>query len=254
MRGRALPSVCTRQGGQLPYPTDPGALVFARFKQRLFIVYYYPNTDQMIALSFAIMLISLASTASPGQMTFNTAASNPHATTNLIIVMGVSGSGKTTLAKALADLYGYEFLDGDDFHSDEARALMAEGVPLTDDHRAPWVAAIKQHLQSNASREKHAVLAFSGLKHKHRDMLRTAGLRTLVIHLTGEMDTIAERISRRKGHFMAPALLASQFDALESPQNEADVATLDVGTDFAQVLMQARRLVDDILLEKATHP
>ncbi len=186
-------------------------------------------------------------------MTFNTAVSNPKATTNLIIVMGVSGSGKTTLAKALADAYGYEFLDGDDFHSAEARALMAEGVPLTDDHRAPWVATIKKYLQANASQEKHAVLAFSGLKHKHRDILRSAGLRTLVIHLTGNIDTIADRISQRKGHFMAPALLASQFDALETPLNEADVVTLDVSTDFAQVLTQARQVVDEILLEKAHH-
>lgn len=185
-------------------------------------------------------------------MTFSTAVSNPQATTNLIIVMGVSGSGKTTLAKALAEVYAYEFLDGDDFHSAEARALMAEGIPLTDDHRAPWVAAIKAHLQANANRQKHAVLAFSGLKQKHRDILRSAGLRTLVIHLTGNRDTIAARINQRKGHFMAPALLASQFDALEIPQSEADVVTLDVNRDFAQVLTQARQLVNGILLQK--HP
>lgn len=185
-------------------------------------------------------------------MTFTTAVSNPQASTHLIIVMGVSGSGKTTLAKALAEHYGYEFLDGDDFHSAEARALMAEGVPLTDDHRAPWVAAIKQHLQANASQQKHAALAFSGLKHKHRDILRSAGLRTLVIHLTGAMDTIATRISLRKGHFMAPALLASQFDALETPEGETDVATLDVNADFSQVLNQAYQLVDELLLQKKT--
>ncbi|MEE7567156.1 AAA family ATPase, partial [Xanthomonas sp. Kuri4-3] len=51
--------------------------------------------------------------------------------------MGVSGSGKTTVAWALASHYGYDFLDADDFHSDEARAQMAHGVPLTDAQRAP---------------------------------------------------------------------------------------------------------------------
>ncbi len=75
-------------------------------------------------------------------MTLIKTVSNPQADTNLIIVMGVSGSGKSTLAKALADIYGYEYLDGDDFHSDESRALMAQGIPLTDAHRAPWVATI----------------------------------------------------------------------------------------------------------------
>ncbi|MEE7560036.1 AAA family ATPase, partial [Xanthomonas sp. Kuri4-2] len=56
--------------------------------------------------------------------------------------MGVSGSGKTTVAWALASHYGYDFLDADDFHSDEARAQMAHGVPLTDAQRAPWVARL----------------------------------------------------------------------------------------------------------------
>src|SRR5690606_16705151 len=40
------------------------------------------------------------------------------------VVMGVSGSGKTTLALALASAWEATFLDADDFHSDEARALM----------------------------------------------------------------------------------------------------------------------------------
>jgi gluconokinase len=185
-------------------------------------------------------------------MTLNTAVSNPQATTNLIIVMGVSGSGKTTLASNLADLYGYEFLDGDDFHSAEARHLMAQGTPLTDEHRAPWVAAIKAHLQVNASQRKHAVLAFSGLKRKHRDILRSAGLRTLVIHLTSDITTIAARINLRKGHFMSPALLASQFDALEVPEDETDVANLDVGGNIEEVVARASLLVDRILFNKHT--
>ena len=36
-------------------------------------------------------------------MPHSTAVSNPDASNNLIIVMGVSGSGKSSLAKALAD-------------------------------------------------------------------------------------------------------------------------------------------------------
>jgi gluconokinase len=113
------------------------------------------------------------------------------------------------------------------------------------------VAAIKQHLQANASQQRHAALAFSGLKRKHRDILRSAGLRTLVIHLIGNMETIATRISQRKGHFMAPVLLASQFETLETPADEPDVISLDVNADFSHVLTQAHHLVDQILLKKA---
>lgn len=187
-------------------------------------------------------------------MTSIKTVSNPHATTNLIIVMGVSGSGKSTLAGALADIYHYEYLDGDDFHSAESRALMSQGIPLTDENRAPWVAAIKHRLQGNASRNIHTILAFSGLKKKHREELRSAGLRTIVLYLNGSKETIQERINGRIGHFMAPALLDSQFASMEDPLAEADVYLVDVWPTVDQVVTQTRNIIDNHLLAQPRQP
>lgn len=92
--------------------------------------------------------------------------SNPQSSTRLIIVMGVSGSGKSTLAQALAERNHYMYLEGDDFHSGESKAIMAKGIPLTDVQRAPWVESIKKQLQENNSNGMNTVLAFSGLKEK----------------------------------------------------------------------------------------
>lgn len=181
-------------------------------------------------------------------MTLNKTVSNPQASTCLIIVMGVSGSGKSTLAKALADTYSYEYLDGDDFHSAESRNLMARGVPLTDAQRAPWVAAIKQRLQNNANHQIHTILAFSGLKQKHREALRSAGLRTIVLYLNGNKDTIQDRINNRKGHFMAPALLDSQFSSMEDPLSEPDVHLIDVWPTLDQVTLLAHNIINKYLL------
>ena len=181
-------------------------------------------------------------------MNTTTAVSNPHANTHLIIVMGVAGSGKSTLANALADIYDYEYLDGDDFHSDMSRALMAQGTPLTDDQRSPWVATIKQRLQDNAKRQTHTTLAFSGLKQKHRDALRSAGLRTIVLYLKGTKATIHDRILNRKDHFMAPALLDSQFASMEDPLSEPDVHLIEIWPTLNQVILAARSLIDAHLL------
>jgi gluconokinase len=182
-------------------------------------------------------------------MTSIKTVSNPQANTYLIIVMGVAGSGKSTLAQALADIYAYEYLDGDDFHSDESRALMAQGTPLTDEHRAPWVAAIKARLQHNAKQQTHTILAFSGLKQKHRDILRSAGLRTLVLYLNGNKETIQDRINNRKDHFMAPALLNSQFASMEDPLNEADVHSIEIWPPLDQVTRTACTLIETHLLK-----
>ena len=175
--------------------------------------------------------------------------SNPQADTYFIMVMGVSGSGKSTLAKALANIYGYQYLDGDDFHSVESRALMAQGIPLTDAHRAPWVASIKERLKANAKQQIHTILAFSGLKQKHRDILRSAGLRTLVLYLNGSKATIHERITKRTDHFMAPTLLDSQFASMEDPLNEADVHLVDISHTLDQITEAASKLIDAYLLK-----
>lgn len=173
-----------------------------------------------------------------------TAISNPDASTNLIIVMGVSGSGKSSLAKALADHYGYDYLDGDDFHSQEARDRMATGLPLTDTMRLPWVIRMRDYLRDAGRKQQHSTLAFSGLKRVHRDELRKAGLRTIFLFLHSDKDTIQTRVNKRAGHFMAPSLVDSQFDSLEDPSHEADTVKIDVNAPLDQVLALAIRVID----------
>lgn len=165
--------------------------------------------------------------------------SNPDAATHLFIVMGVSGSGKSTLAERIARHYRYTYLDADDFHSQEAKALMASGVPLTDTLRGPWVDNIRARLQQALSFGENSVLAFSGLRQAHRQALRDIGLKTLVLFLTGDEKTIQERVNLRSNHFMNPRLIHSQFEALEEPLNEADVICIDIQATPDQVFKQA---------------
>jgi len=144
------------------------------------------------------------------------------------VVMGVSGSGKTTLARALAGTWEATFLDADDFHSDEARALMAGGQPLTDELRQPWVARIATALQRHVANGERVTLAFSGLRRQHRDRLRAAGLPLRFLFLRGEAALIGERMRERSGHYMPVSLLGSQFATLEEPLDEEDVVVLPI--------------------------
>ncbi len=144
------------------------------------------------------------------------------------VVMGVSGSGKTTLALALASAWEATFLDADDFHSDEARALMASGQPLTDEMRVPWVERIAADLQRRVAAGERVTLAFSGLRRRHRDMLRATGLPLRFLFLQGEAALIGQRMRQRSGHYMPVSLLDSQFATLEPPRDEADVVVVPV--------------------------
>ncbi len=161
-----------------------------------------------------------------------------------IVVMGVSGSGKTTVARALASHYGYDFLDADDFHSDEARAQMARGVPLTDAQRAPWVARLATALRAEAAAGRGSVLAFSGLRREHRQQLRASGVPMRFVFLHAAPAVIAQRLGHRAGHFMPAALLDSQLDTLQLPQDEPDVIAVDVAPPVDAVVADAVARLD----------
>ena len=164
--------------------------------------------------------------------------------TRVAVVMGVSGSGKTTLARALADAWPATFLDADDFHSLAAKTRMASGHPLTDRMRAPWVRRIAADLQRRVAAGERVVLAFSGLRRRHRDRLRATGLPLRFLFLQGDPALVAARMQARQGHYMPPSLLDSQFDALELPQAEPDVARIAMEDTPAAQLHHALTMLD----------
>jgi gluconokinase len=55
------------------------------------------------------------------------------------------------------------------------------------------------------------------LKSKYRDELSGGELRIKFIFLSGPQNLIAERLKKRRGHFMPLELLESQFAILEPP-------------------------------------
>ena len=100
----------------------------------------------------------------------STAASPPASEPLAVVVMGVSGAGKTTVGKKLAKFLGARFIDGDDLHSDAARAKMAAGGALTDEDRWPWLDRVGAELASGAA----TIVACSALRRVYRDRLRAA--------------------------------------------------------------------------------
>lgn len=156
-----------------------------------------------------------------------------------IVVMGVSGSGKTTIAHALAAHYRFRFLDADDYHSVAARSQMAAGQPLTDAMRLPWVELLSATLRDCVQAGESVVLAFSGLRSAHRQLLRNSGVPMRFVFLHAAPHVIAARLSNRAGHFMPPTLLDSQLQTLELPLDEADVVSVDVDASVPAVVQDA---------------
>lgn len=139
--------------------------------------------------------------------------------TRFVIVMGVAGSGKTTVGEALAGHLGWNFYDADGFHPAENIEKMANGTPLTDSDRAPWLAALHSLIAASLKENRPAVLACSALKESYRQLLLAGNHDVQIVYLKGSYDLIWSRISQRKDHYMKPQMLKSQFETLEEPTN-----------------------------------
>ena len=156
-------------------------------------------------------------------------------------MMGVSGSGKSTFGKALAQDRGLVFVEGDDLHSPESIAKMRHGIPLEDDDRLPWLAAVGATLADATTYPEGVVVACSALKRDYRDHLRMAVPQVSFIFLLVDRATVEDRLARRTGHFMPSSLIGSQFATLEAPTpGEADILVLDAGCPIDDLRVLAR--------------
>lgn len=153
--------------------------------------------------------------------------------TRFIIVMGVAGCGKTTVGELLARRLGWNFYDADAFHPAENVAKMANGTPLDDLDRAPWLAALHALISTSLKENHPAVLACSALKESYRQQLLDGNEGVQIVYLKGTYDLIWSRISQRKDHYMKPQMLQSQFDTLEEPTN---ALTFDISLPVNEIV------------------
>jgi gluconokinase len=142
----------------------------------------------------------------------------------IVVVMGVTGSGKTTVGVSLAAQLGGEFVDADSFHSAANVEKIRHGIALDDADRAPWLMSLRNAMEGWVAEHKNVVLACSALKKSYRSELCIPG-ETRFVYLKGSYDLIAKRLHQRHGHFASETILASQFAALEEPN---DAITVDI--------------------------
>jgi carbohydrate kinase (thermoresistant glucokinase family) len=177
-------------------------------------------------------------------MAIQPSATAPPAAPAVLVVMGVSGSGKSTIGSLLALRLHWEFEDGDWFHPAANIEKMHKGIPLTDDDRWPWLAAIAAWIDRTRRNGGHGIVACSALKRRYPDVLIGDRADVRLVYLKGEEALIARRIATRHEHFMPPSLLHSQFEALEEPGAGENPVIVSVDPTPREIVAQIVSLLD----------
>jgi gluconokinase len=164
----------------------------------------------------------------------------------VLVIMGVSGSGISTVAGLVAGKLGWDLAEGDDLHPASNVAKMQAGEPLTDEDRWPWLESIAEWIRAHTQDGTPGVVTCSALKKRYRDILRGEGV--VFVFLQGSKDKISDRLASRHGHFMPPALLESQFDALEEPTADENHISLCVSATPSE---EAQEIIERLNLEAA---
>jgi gluconokinase len=157
----------------------------------------------------------------------------------IVIVFGVSGAGKTTIGKLHAQELGWRFYEADDFHSQANIDKLRRGIPLTDDDRWPWLENLRQLIKRSLEAGENAVLACSALKRAYRERLRVSD-EVKFVFLRGDYALIEKQLRQRRGHFMNPELLRSQFADFEEPRPDEDVITIELGRTPQEVVEEMK--------------
>jgi gluconokinase len=144
----------------------------------------------------------------------------------IVVLFGVAGSGKTTVSRSLAQELSWKFYEADELHPKSNIEKMRQGIPLTDMDRWPWLERLRELLRESIARKENVILACSALKEKYREYLQISD-EIKWVYLKGEYQLIADRLQRRRGHFMNPILLRSQFEILEEPKGDAIIVDID---------------------------
>jgi gluconokinase len=85
------------------------------------------------------------------------------------------------------------------------------------------------------------IIACSALKHTYRDVLLRGRDDVRFVFLRGTKELIAARLAQRKGHFMPPGLLTSQFNTLEPPEAGEHVITVSIDESVEAIVDGAVR-------------
>ncbi len=147
----------------------------------------------------------------------------------VLICMGVSGAGKSTVAHLVDTYLGWPFQEGDELHSPANVEKMRRGIPLTDADRWPWLDRCRAWIEGRLAADGRGLITCSALRRVYRDrLIGTDREAVRILYLKASRETLLQRLTWRKHHYMPVDLLDSQLATLEEPTPDENPIVVSV--------------------------
>jgi gluconokinase len=149
------------------------------------------------------------------------------------ILGGPPGAGKSTIGPGVAEKLDFPFFEGASLVSDEAKAAMSKGVPLSESAHTQWMDDIVNaaYRMEQDSSPKGMVTTCTALTRRVRDRLRKrvhelnergSKLELVIIWCNIDKEVSFRRAKKREGHYYNPDMTEWLFSRTQVPCVEGD--------------------------------
>ena len=187
-------------------------------------------------------------------------------TVPFFIIGGPPGAGKSTIAPILAEKLGLEFFEGDALVSDEDKAVLSSGVPLSKAVALRWkldLIKAAHDLETRSLALKGIVTSYLALTKEGRALLRSeikklnncgSNLKLIIVWCSINKDESIRRAETRKGHHYNPVISDWLFPRIETPccegpEKEENIYLVDANQKVEDVVADTLKIMDQCITQ-----
>lgn len=159
----------------------------------------------------------------------------------LVFLFGYPGVGKTFVGEILRDDFNFFFYDGDTDFGPELEVAIREGRLFTDEQREQYFQRLSSSIEKLTNQHENLVVSQTLAKNSSQKRMLEKFPNAMFIRIVAPMETVRERLKKRKNHLVPLEYAEKVFEYFEEPQFRYQVLHND--GDEENIKVQLRKIL-----------